>query len=257
MVLVMNKNYILGFVFAVALIFFIFAALSYDPSVNNDDSVYVFSPLEKLLKGDYNGTFAYSDVMLHGDTGLGTFDRLNGEMVAVDGEYYQVFCNGTVGEVSGSQTASFAEVKEFSPDIAFAPESPENYSGMKELLKNKIESDSNPSVIYAVRLDGYFSEVKTRSVKGQDEPYRPLEEVLSTDDQAFFERTGVNGTAVGFFHPSYMADLTSEGFHLHFISDDRKFGGHLVEFKMDYGVLSADRSDKVVLRTAGVNSDYF
>ncbi|UUX92383.1 acetolactate decarboxylase [Methanoplanus endosymbiosus] len=246
----MNKNYILGFVFAVALIFFIFSALSYDPSANNDDSVYVFSPLEKLLKGDYNGTSDYSDVMLHGDTGLGTFDRLNGEMVAVDGEYYQVFYNGTVGEVSGSQTASFAEVKEFSPDIAFALESPVNYSGMKELLKGEFESDSGLSVVYAVRLDGYFREVKTRSVKEQSEPYRPLEDVLSTGDQAFFERTGVKGTAVGYYHPSYMKDLTSEGFHLHFISDDRKFGGHLVEFNMDSGVISADRTEKVVLRTA-------
>jgi len=249
----MNKNYILGFVFAVALIFFVFAALSYNPSENRDDSVYVFSPLEDLLKGDYNGKITYSDVKLHGDTGLGTFDRLNGEMVALDGEYYQVFYNGTVAEVSGSQTAPFAEVKEFTPDIAFALENPENYSGMKELLSNEFESDSGLSAVYAVRLDGYFSEVKTRSVKEQDEPYRPLTDVLSTGDQAFFEKSGIKGTAVGYFHPSYMADVTSEGFHLHFISEDREFGGHLVEFKMDSGIISADRSDKIVLRIPGAD----
>jgi acetolactate decarboxylase len=47
--------------------------------------------------------------------------------------------------------------------------------------------------------------------------------------QPEFEFRGVSGTLVGFWTPEYAKTLNVPGYHLHFISDDRKSGGHLLE----------------------------
>ena len=55
----------------------------------------------------------------------------------------------------------------------------------------------------------------------------PLVQVAA--QQPEFERRDVTGTLVGFWTPEYAGRLNVPGYHLHFLSDDRKFGGHLLE----------------------------
>ena len=58
----------------------------------------------------------------------------------------------------------------------------------------------SPNLFYAFRIEGEFSEVKTRSVPKQ-ETYRPLVEV--TSEQPVFNFSNVTGTLVGFFTPRF------------------------------------------------------
>jgi hypothetical protein len=46
----------------------------------------------------------------HGDFGLGTFDRLDGEMVVLDGVVYQVAADGSVHVANDSARTPFAGV---------------------------------------------------------------------------------------------------------------------------------------------------
>jgi acetolactate decarboxylase len=47
--------------------------------------------------------------------------------------------------------------------------------------------------------------------------------------QPEFEFRDVSGTLVGFWTPEYAKTLNVPGYHLHFLSDDRKRGGHLLQ----------------------------
>jgi acetolactate decarboxylase len=79
----------------------------------------------------------------------------------------------------------------------------------------------------AVRIDGRFELVRARSVPRQDPPYRPLTEVVA--EQGVFELAALDGTMLGFRFPEYAEGIEVSGWHLHFISEDRSRGGHVLD----------------------------
>ena len=87
------------------------------------------------------------------------------------------------------------------------------------------------NLIYALRIDGVFEYIKTRSVPRQKKPYPKLMEVVKT--QPVFEFKNVRGTLIGFRFPHYMKGLNVPGYHFHFLTDDRKGGGHVLDWKID------------------------
>src|SRR3712207_8727433 len=52
------------------------------------------STIEALLDGNYEGDVSFAELEERGDFGLGTFDALDGEMIALDGDFYQVGADG-------------------------------------------------------------------------------------------------------------------------------------------------------------------
>ncbi|MBN1432465.1 MAG: acetolactate decarboxylase [Methanomicrobiaceae archaeon] len=241
----MKKEHILGFGAAIAIVFFISAAVvSLSPAeVQAEDTVYQSAPFEWLMEGGYNGTISYEEVLKYGDTGLGTFDRLNGEMVLVDGTAYRIDNEGAVSTVKGEMITPFAEVTFFEPDIVIKIEQPINYSDIQDFIVEKLPS---ATTINTIRLDGRFSEILTRSIPAQECPYRPLNDVIPAE-QTTFPGTDIEGTAVGFWHPAYMNGVNAKGFHLHFISGDRDYGGHLLDFTIESGILSIDTEDSFAM----------
>src|SRR4051794_40607680 len=79
-------------------------------------TVYQNSTIEALLDGNYDGEVTYAEVRKHGDFGLGTFDTLDGEMVAVDGVFYQVRSDGKAYAVTDQSKTPLAIVTYFRPD---------------------------------------------------------------------------------------------------------------------------------------------
>ena len=88
-----------------------------------------------------------------------------------------------------------------------------------------------PNLFYAVRIDGQFAQVKTRSVPRQEKPYPPLDEVART--QPVFHLKDVRGTLAGFRFPDFARGLNVPGFHLHFLTEDRKAGGHVLDLVLE------------------------
>jgi acetolactate decarboxylase len=80
--------------------------------------------------------------------------------------------------------------------------------------------------------------MRTRSVPGQRKPYPPLQEV--TKNQPEFAMRDIAGSIVGFRCPAYVKGINVPGYHLHFISEDRTRGGHILSFKMASGQCEVD-----------------
>lgn len=199
----------------------VFAPISH--CAENRDTLYQVSTLGALMKGDYDGEVDIESLERQGDFGIGTFDCLDGEMVVLDGEFYQVRFDGVTGLVKPGVKTPFAAVTFFDADKGIEISEKRDLAELSKAADSIIE---NKNIPYAIRVTGKFDYIKTRSVPRQEKPYRPLVEV--TKDQSVFEMHDIEGTIVGFRVPEYMQGLNAAGHHLHFISSDKKSGGHLL-----------------------------
>lgn len=224
------------------LVIFIFTSLSCQRCSYREDTLTQVSTIDALLCGDYDGKISYGEIKKYGDFGLGTFDALDGEMAAFGGNFYQVKGDGNVYPVSSSLKAPFASVIFFEKDMEMELPSGIDYSKLKDLINNKIPTKN---IFFAIRIDGEFSYVKTRSVPAQKKPYPPITEVIK--NQPIFEFNNVKGTLAGFRCPEFVKGINVTGFHLHFLTEDKTGGGHILEFTLKEGTLSIDNTSNFYL----------
>jgi acetolactate decarboxylase len=203
---------------------------------NIEDVFYQASTINALLAGVYDGDMAFSELKQHGDFGLGTLNQLDGEMIGLDGKFYQVKTDGKAYLIADSLETPFAQVTFFTPDTTLKiKDSIGDYDQLKRYLE-KMNSAKN--VFYAFKIKGVFSYLKTRSVPAQRKPYPPLVDVVK--HQVEFEFHNVSGTMVGFWCPAYIKGINVPGFHFHFITNDRKAGGHVLACRMQNVTLEID-----------------
>lgn len=202
---------------------------------NDSDILYQISTIDALLQGVYDGVLPVAELETHGDFGIGTFDGLEGEMLALDGNYYQIKTDGIAYPVSGKATTPFATVTSFEADENFRLEDPANLTELEASIDLKLPSEN---LFYAIRVDGNFSSVKARSVPRQEKPYPKLADAVSS--QSVFEFENVSGTLIGFRTPGYVEGVNVPGYHLHFITADRSAGGHVLDLELKDGDVAFD-----------------
>jgi acetolactate decarboxylase len=75
-------------------------------------------------------------------------------------------------------------------------------------------------------------------VPKQERPYPPLAEVIA--QQQVTDLVRVTGTMVGFCFPDALDGIEMVGSHLHFVTDDRTLGGHVLDFRIDEATVELD-----------------
>ncbi|MGA7578591.1 MAG: acetolactate decarboxylase [Desulfobaccales bacterium] len=204
------------------------------------------STIQALMNGVYDSGYSFANLERHGDFGVGTFQTLDGEMVAVDGRFYQVKTDGAAYPVAPTQKTPFSEVTFFRADKTLNLTEPLDLKQLEQYLTDHLPSRNFP---YAIKVTGNFSLIRTRSVPSQARPYPPLAAVVKS--QEVFEFREVDGVIVGFYHPNYMAGINVAGYHLHFLTRDRRAGGHLLDCRIKEARVELERMDEVYLRLPG------
>lgn len=176
-----------------------------------------------LVEGVYGGVVTVGELKQHGSFGLGTFDGLDGEMLALDGRFYQVLGDGTVRQASDDARAPFAVVTEFRAERQFTIDRAESFDDLTAQLDRRRDTGN---LFFAVRIDGRFSHVRTRALC---KTASGVSLVDATAHQPEFAVTDVTGTAVGFWTPLYARTINVAGWHFHFVTDDRTGGGHVLD----------------------------
>lgn len=212
------------------------------PPAVDRDTLYQVSTISALMAGVYNGSMSVADFSRQGNIGIGTFEGLDGEMIIIDGKVYQVEGSGKVTPAAPDMMIPFATITFFDTDRQL---SLPGLGSVKDLYAALLPHMPKGNMFYAIRVDGEFSYVKTRSVPKQQQPYPPLTEV--TKNQPVFEAVMVKGTLVGFWSPAFAQGINVPGFHLHFISQDRTFGGHLLDCRLISGTASLDETASILL----------
>ncbi len=186
------------------------------------NAVYLSAPINALVEGFYVENTTVAEIRRRGDFGLGTFNYLDGEMVILDGEVFQIRSDGRVYSVGDGEGTPFACVTFFRADTFDDIEVTETYKDLNVFLDRLIPSEN---MLYAIRIDGTFHHVKTR-VAPKSENYVPL--VEATKNQPLFDFYGVEGCLAGFYTPRFLESLHAPGYHIHFLTADRKRGGHVI-----------------------------
>ena len=176
-----------------------------------------------LVEGVYGGVVTIAELKQHGSFGLGTFDGLDGEMLALDGHFYQVLGDGTVREARDDARVPFAVVTEFRAEREFIIDRVESFDELTAQLDSRRNTGN---LFFAARIDGHFAHIRTRALC---KTVSGVSLVEATAHQPKFALTDVSGTAVGFWTPLYARTINVAGWHFHFVTDDRTGGGHVLD----------------------------
>jgi acetolactate decarboxylase len=210
--------------------------------VTVDDALVQFSLVAALAAGDYVDGFPLRELLAGGDFGVGTFSRLDGEMIVLDGRIYQALADGTIRAANLDGTTPFAAVTFFAEDGRIENFAAATLDDLDEQLDRKLPRRNLP---YALRVDGEFTELTLRSVPAQTQPFQPLVEAVK--HQVTWQHRNLRGTLVGLRCPGWIGTLNVAGYHWHFLSDDHKIGGHVLGCAFQNGSLRYDECTSLVI----------
>ncbi len=214
----------------------------------NKDVLFQTSTMNAIFKGVYDGEITYKQLRQHGDFGIGTFNGLDGELFALEGKVYRIKADGLAYPVDDSMKTPFAVVTFFEPDKSVLLDEASDYKQLQQYLDNLLPTKD---IFYAIKIEGTFKYIKARNIPRQNKPYPQFSEVVK--NQLIFEFHNVEGTMVGFWCPAYLEEINVPGYHLHFITKDKKTGGHLLECQVQDVKIEIDYTPEfhVVLSESG------
>ena len=185
-------------------------------------SIFQVSTSGAIVQGLYQGCVSVADLRRHGDLGLGTFEDLDGEMILLDGHCYQARADGTVVEAPDEALTPFAAVVSFVADTVTTIGPFDSLDGLTAEL-DALRTSNNS--IVAFRITGTFTSLSLRAACRHESGTGLVD---ATADQGLFDFADISGTMLGFWSPEYAQAISIAGYHLHFISDDRQHGGHVL-----------------------------
>lgn len=209
--------------------------------------MYQVSTLNALLLGYTRKVVSVEELLENGDTGLGTFENIDGEMIMVDGHCYRAADDGTVTEMPPEKGVPFASVSFLIGSRKFELDAVENIDALKSLLNLKIEEGFGLNSMHMVRIDGFFEMVDARSENGLKSQHVELKDILNLNQKSF-TFSNVQGTLVCLYYPDYMAGINAAGWHFHFVSEDRSKGGHVFNVVMKKGTAILDKISKIEMQ---------
>lgn len=192
-----------------------------------NNKLFQHSTIGALMAGMFEGTYRLDELLKKGNLGIGTLHSLDGELVIVDGTAFQITVKGEVFELTGHERTPYAAITTFNAENEFEVQRKETKVSIKEKL---LKDFSSQNIFQAIKISGTFQFIHCRSVGKQDKPYPKLIEVAA--DQTEFKAKAISGTLVGFYTPEIFGTVSVPGFHLHFLSDEKDFGGHVLDFSI-------------------------
>lgn len=223
-------------------------------AIADRESIYQVALLQSLAQGHFDGMVTVGELKAHGDTGIGTFEGVNGEMIVLDGVVYQAIYDGSIVTPPDSETIPFSNVTFFETDVSLPLTGIADMAALQEQL-NAVVNEHGANLFYMVKIAGTFSDIKVRSEYKQEKPYRNLDVALAAD-QVEFDFENISGTMVGLYCPSFMGGLNSIGWHFHFITEDLTRGGHVLQVNIDNAVASFDSTPGFTLALPDDNTDF-
>ncbi|WP_437398764.1 acetolactate decarboxylase [Flagellimonas lutimaris] len=204
-------------------------ALVIGHTIKKERVLFHYNFVDAFLAGNmYQSNYTYQDLLGHGNFGLAAANKIDGEVTILNGTIYQSKANGTTVKAGLKDKTSLAFVTSFTADSSWAINEILSKEGLEESLKKHFRSTNH---IYAIMVNGTFNALKNRTYPiVSSKPYPEFSEVVKT--QKVFDLQSIKGSLVGFYIPSFLKGVNIPGFHFHFVSNDEKYGGHVLELEL-------------------------
>lgn len=208
------------------------------------NKIYQASTLQALALGYTKPVVTVRELLEHGDTGLGTFESVDGEMIVLDGVCYQARDDGSIVQAEDEAGVPFAVSGFIKDGKRFQIEEMPNLEAIKAELTLSIDLDFSLNSIHIARIDGWFKKIHARAGAPYRSQHVSLKSILSKTQKDFsFE--GLYGTLVCVYFPDYMDGINASGWHMHFLSKDKKYGGHVFEAALGSGECLLQKMDRI------------
>ncbi|GFK93959.1 Alpha-acetolactate decarboxylase [Fundidesulfovibrio magnetotacticus] len=188
-------------------------------------AVYQLGDFEVFALGDYQGTRPLKELAKSGDFGLGTLHGLDGEMVVVDGVFYRADGQCNLTRPSMDALSPFANLVTFKAQGREAVKDMPHMAALTQWLDARLPKGG----FAAARVDAGFKSLTIRSVPGYAQPWPHLTDALKT--QHVKTIANARGTLVALRGPARPGGGWVAGWHVHFVSEDRTLGGHVLGFE--------------------------
>ena len=204
--------------------------------------LFQYNTLGALMAGLYGGSFTIKELLEHGDLGIGTLDSIDGELIVLDGKAYQAKGSGEepeIVEVSPDATVPYAAIVPHQAEVIFR----QRFEMTDEELEARIESYYDGENLFrSIKIHGDFSKMHVRMIPKSTSETKFAD--VATQQPEFTRENGT-GTIVGFWTPEMFHGVSVAGYHLHFISDDHTFGGHVMDFVIKEGIVEVGAIDQL------------
>lgn len=197
--------------------------------MNDLTKIYQHGTLAQIMDGQFDGTMLLKDLLKHGNFGIGTTTGIGVELIILDGVAYGIPGSGKVQKLNlDTEKIPFATINDFNKQLPNEKLANLDSGNFEKQVENNFELQN---VFAAIKVHGRFTNVLARSADKQEKPYPPFSKVAAAQHE--FRADSLTATLVGYYSPSMYEGPAAAGFHLHILSDDRQFGGHLLNFKID------------------------
>ena len=211
------------------------------------NKIYQVSTLQALALGYTKSVITTQELLQNGDIGLGTFEAVDGEMIILDGVCYQAKQDGSVVRSGDSAGVPFAVAGSVKDGKRVKMEDMQDIEAIKSELTLMIDLDFSLNSIHIARIDGFFDVIHARAGAPYHSQHVSLKNILSKTQKDFcFEK--LYGTLVCVYFPDYMDGINAAGWHLHFISEDKKLGGHVFKAALSSGECVLQKIDRIEIK---------
>lgn len=195
-----------------------------EPISKPSDDIFHYSVMDAMRNGVYRGELTVKDLANVGDVGLGTFNNLDGELIGLDGTFYRIAPSGDIHVAEPERKIPFGSFAFFKEDTRATLAVSGDFEAFQQQLLGALPSRNH---LYAIRITGTFGEIQVGGAnKISDDTRTSLADLMKS--RPIYTGKDIKGTIVGFYSPPYIGGIDLSPFHLHFISDDKKVGGHIV-----------------------------
>lgn len=192
-----------------------------------DRELFQVSTNKAFSLGVFGGDYTIGNLKKRGSYGMGAFDALDGQLIALDGNFYKIDSEGEVHLAKESDVIAFAQVTFFQPT---GKKKLENESSIASVMNQVIPEFMNKNVPHLIFIRGYFSWVQVGLSQKQKKPYPTLQQAKA--DRPMKSRQNVQGMVIGFWFPSYWAGIAQPKVQFYFLSEDLKFGGEVLHLSL-------------------------
>lgn len=210
--------------------------------MKSSNSLFQYNTLGALMAGLYGGSLTVGELLKYGDMGIGTIDSIDGELIVLDGHAYQAKSsegNLTVAELPDHIQVPYAAVIFHEPEVLFR----QRFEMTHEELHHRIQTYFDGENLFrSIKIKGDFARMHVRMIPKSTSD-KKFAEVANHQPEHTAEH--VSGTIVGIWTPEIFHGVSVAGFHLHFISDDFTFGGHVMDYIIEKGQVEIGAVDQL------------
>ena len=157
----------------------------------------------------------------------------------LDGKAYQARGDKTITEVGPDVKVPYAAVVFHQAEVIFK----QRFKASNDELHTRIETYYDGANLFrSIKIHGTFAKMHVRMIPKAKAGARFAD---IANNQPEYTEDNVTGTIVGIWTPEMFHGVSVAGYHLHFITDDHTFGGHVLDYVITEGVVEVGAVDQL------------